>query len=97
MSQVISIGEGVLFVPDDDRYSYRFWRSKRTPEWSILLRDDGYRIHGIFISEKPVNPPRGEREWRLLWEYKHSDGPQVDEFVDLIMGRETQELRKSAD
>lgn len=96
MSEVIHIGEGVLLLPDGERgYDYRVWQSKRCPEWTILLRDDGFRIHTMHIGEKPTNEPRGQREWHLLWEYKHSDGDAVAEFVDMIMGRETQRLEIS--
>ncbi len=85
-TELIHIGEGILLIPNDRGYRFRIIT---TPEgWRVLLRDDGYRIHSIYISEKPLTVPLGAREWECLWEYKHSDAPGHQLIVEMIMGQD---------
>jgi len=78
---------GTIFLLDDSdsRYTYKIINTGPNGEWPVLLRDDGYRIYSMYIGEKPTNEPLGERDFELLWEYKHSEAPGHREIAEMIM------------
>jgi len=76
--------DGTLFLIDDVDRRYRY-KLLIEGEWKILIRDDGYRIESIFVSEKPIDPPIGKREWELMFEYKHCEAPGQRAVIDEIM------------
>jgi hypothetical protein len=82
--QKVDLGGTIFLLNDEDgRYRYKFFVDKHG--WQVALRDDGYRIYSMYIGERPTNEPLGEREWDLLWEYKHCDAPGYSAIVELIM------------
>ena len=83
----IDLDGKILLIDDDGQYRYKVIREQEG-KWIILLRDDGYRIYSIHLGETPINPPQGEREWELLWEYKHCEAPGYRSVVEMIMGIE---------
>lgn len=82
--QRIDVDGNILLISDDaGRYRYKVITTRHG--YKVLLRDDGYRIHSIYVSDNPVNHPMGKREWELMFEYKHNDAPGIDDVVELIM------------
>jgi hypothetical protein len=77
--------DGTVFLLDDDNGRYRYKLFENEYGWKVLLRDDGYRIYSIYVGDKPTNEPFGQREWELMWEYKHCDAPGHQAMVELIM------------
>lgn len=77
--------DGTVFLLDDDNGRYRYRLIENEYDWKVLLRDDGYRIYSIYVGDKPINEPLGQREWELLYEYKHNEAPGYRAIVELIM------------
>jgi len=83
MTQIDKDGTVFVFASDDDRYRYKLWIDEKGQR--VLLRDDDYRIYSMNIEKNAENTPIGEREWDLLWEYKHCDAPGHQSIVEAIM------------
>jgi len=77
--------DGTVFLLNDDDGRYRYKLITDEHGWEVLIRDDGYRLHSIYVGEKPTNEKQGEREWEMVFEYKRCEAPGQRAIVEMIM------------